>query len=328
MDIMNSFRSKASQSPKTIVFPESEDDRILKAVAEIRTANIAHPILIGDADKINEKATELNLNLNGIPVLNPTGSDKFGEYVSAYCHKRENATEKIAQKLLRKPLLFGAMMVAQNDADGIVAGVAHATSSVIQAAAVTIGFAEGISSPSSFFLMVIPKFRNEKNKIMVFADSAVAVQPTAAQLAEIAVLSGKNAQKLLGIESKIALLSFSTKGSASHADTEKVITATKLAQAMAPELIIDGELQADSALIPEVAQKKVKESPVAGLANVLIFPDLDAANIAYKLVQYLGGAQAIGPFLQGFARPVSDLSRGASVADIVGVTAVTVVQAQ
>lgn len=328
MDIMHSFRTKASQSPKTIVFPESEDDRILNAVAEIRNTNIAHPILIGDADKISEKATGLGLNLKNIPIINPTLSEKFESYVSAYCNQRDNVTEKIAQKLLRKPLLYGAMMVSQGDADGIVAGVAHATSSVIQAAAVTIGFAEGISNPSSFFLMVVPEFRNEKNKILVFADSAVAVQPTAEQLAEIAVLSGRNAQKLLGIEPKIALLSFSTKGSASHADTEKVIAATKLAQAMAPDLPIDGELQADSALVPEVAQKKVKESPVAGQANVLIFPDLDAGNIAYKLVQYLGGAQAIGPFLQGFARPVSDLSRGASVADIVGVTAVTVVQAQ
>ena len=220
------------------------------------------------------------------------------------------------------------MMVAQGDADGIVCGVAHTTSSVIQAASLTIGFMEGITSPSSMFIMVIPEFREERNKILIFADAAVSIKPTAQQLAEIAVVTGRSMKKLLDIEPKIALLSFSTKGSASHEDTEKVIRAVELAKKMAPDLLIDGELQADAALIPEVSQKKVKESPVAGQSNVLIFPDLNAGNIAYKLVQYLARARAIGPFLQGFARPVSDLSRGASVEDIVGVTAVTVVQAQ
>ncbi|MFZ5516047.1 MAG: phosphate acetyltransferase [Candidatus Zhuqueibacterota bacterium] len=328
MDILDSFRKKAAQSPRTIVFPESDDDRILKAVAEIQSANIAHPILIGESDKIFESAARLDLDLANIPVICPATSEKFNEYVIAYCKNRENVTEKMAQKLLRKPLLYGAMMVAQRDADSIVCGVAHATSSVIQSAAVTIGFASGITNPSSLFIMVIPEFRNEKNKILVFADSAVTIKPTPEQLAEIAVLSGRNAKKLVGIDPKIALLSFSTKGSASHAETEKVITATGLARQLAPELTIDGELQADAALIPEVAQKKVKQSNVAGQANVLIFPDLNSGNIAYKLVQYLGRAQAIGPFLQGFARPVSDLSRGASVTDIVNVAAVTVVQAQ
>ena len=220
------------------------------------------------------------------------------------------------------------MMTAQNDTDGMVAGVSHTTSSVIQAAGLTVGFAEGITNPSSFFIMVIPEFNGQKDHIFIYSDCAVTIKPTPEQLAEIAVISGKNAKQLLDIEPKIALLSFSTKGSASHQDTKAVIKATEIAKAMAPELDIDGELQGDAAIIPKVAEKKVKESSVAGKSNVLIFPDLNSANIAYKLTQYLANAQAVGPFLQGFARPVSDLSRGASVDDIVGVTAVTVVQAQ
>ena len=219
-------------------------------------------------------------------------------------------------------------MVSQGDADGIVCGVSHATSSVIQASSLTIGFEKGVTNPSSLFIMQIPEFLGEKDKIIIFADAAVAIKPSAQQLAEIAVVTGKNVQNLLNLKPKIALLSFSTKGSASHEDTEKVIEATRLAQNMAPDLDIDGELQADAALIPEVARKKVSDSTVAGQSNVLIFPDLNAGNIAYKLVQYLGHAKAFGPFLQGFAKPVSDLSRGASVEDIIGVTAVTVVQAQ
>ena len=328
MDVMSYFKQKASKNPPKIVFPEATDERILTAVNQIVEQHIAEPILIGEKEGIVPLAAKHISKIDKIPIVSQAQFPRFQDYVSAYCSRRENATEKIAEKLLKKPLLFGAMMVAQGDADGIVCGVAHTTSSVIQAASLTIGFQAGITAPSSFFIMVIPEFRGEKDKVLIFADAAVSIKPAPQQLAEIAVVTGRNVKNLLGIEPKIALLSFSTKGSATHEDTERAIQATELAKKLAPDLLIDGELQADAALIPAVAQKKVKESPVAGQSNVLIFPDLNSGNIAYKLVQYLGGAKAIGPFLQGFAKPVSDLSRGASVEDIVGVTAVTSVQAQ
>ncbi len=328
MDVMSYFKQKASKNPPKIVFPEATDERILMAVNQILEQHIAEPILVGEKQAIVPLAAKHISNVDRISVVSPSQFSRFQNYVSAYCSRRENVTEKIAEKLLKKPLLFGAMMVAQGDADGIVCGVSHTTSSVIQAASLTIGFQAGITIPSSFFIMVIPEFRGEKDKVLIFADAAVSIKPTSQQLAEIAVVTGRNVKNLLEFEPKIALLSFSTKGSASHEDTEKVILAAELAKKLAPDLLIDGELQADAALIPAVARKKVKESPVAGQSNVLIFPDLNSGNIAYKLVQYLGRAKAIGPFLQGFAKPVSDLSRGASVEDIVGVTAVTSVQAQ
>ena len=328
MDVMQYFKQKANKNPKTIVFPEATDERILIAVNQIVERNFAKPVLIGEKEEITPLANKLKTDLEKIPIVSPSQSPLFQQYVTAYCTKRENVTEKIAEKLLKKSMLFGAMMVSQGDADGIVCGVAHTTSSVIQAASLTIGFEKGITTPSSLFIMVIPEFRGETDKILIFADAAVSIKPSAQQLAEIAIVTGRKVKNLLDLEPKIALLSFSTKGSASHEDAEKVIQAVELAKKMAPDLAIDGELQADAALIPEVAQKKVKQSPVAGQSNVLIFPDLNSGNIAYKLVQYLARAKAIGPFLQGFAKPVSDLSRGASVEDIVDVTAVTVVQAQ
>ncbi|MDZ7333436.1 MAG: phosphate acetyltransferase [candidate division KSB1 bacterium] len=328
MELMEYFIQRASLQPKRIVFPESNDERILKTAELILQRHIAHPILIGDDSAVREQSRQLGINLDGVNVISPVDSPQFGDYVARYCAQRDNVTEKIAEKLLKKPLLFGAMMVAQGDADGVVCGVAHATASVIQAASLTVGFAPGVSNPSSLFIMVVPEFLGERDKIFVFADCAVTIKPTAEQLAEIAIVTGRNVRRLLQIEPKIAMLSFSTKGSASHEEADKVIRATELARQMAPELAIDGELQADAAIVPRVAQKKVKESPVAGQCNVLIFPDLNSGNIAYKLVQYLGKAKAFGPFLQGFAKPISDLSRGASVEDIVGVTAVTAVQAQ
>lgn len=328
MDILTYFKTKASQQPKTIVFPEANDERILQAVDQIHKQNIAHPVLIGNPDEVRSSAKHLNLDLEEIPIINPTSSAKFDNYVDAYCEKRIGVKKAIAQRLMKKPLYFGTMMSAQADADGIVCGVSHITSSVIRAAGLTIGLEQGVTNPSSFFIMVIPEFKGKKDSILIFADCAVTVKPTAEELAEIAVVTGRNTKRLLDIEPKIALLSFATKGSASNEDTEKVIQATEIARKIAPELNIDGELQADAAIIPEIAQKKVKESSAAGDSNVLIFPDLNSGNIAYKLVQYLGHAQAIGPFLQGFKRPVSDLSRGASVEDIIGVTAVTVIQAQ
>ena len=219
-------------------------------------------------------------------------------------------------------------MVSQGEADGMVAGVATATSIVIQTATLTVGFQEGLSTPSSFFLMILPEFQEEKDKIFIFADAAVIIQPNAQQLAEIAVASGTNAKSLLGIDPKIAFLSFSTKGSATHEDADKVLAALAIAKEIQPAFDMDGEMQLDAAIVPSVAAKKDPESSVAGQANVLIFPDLDAANIGYKLVQRMANAKAVGPILQGFANPVNDMSRGASVEDLIAVSAITSVQAQ
>lgn len=229
--------------------------------------------------------------------------------------------------MVKRPLYFAGMMVARGDAQTMVAGVASPTTLVIQAGVLTVGLAEGIETPSSFFLMVVPDFQGQPYRSLVFADCAVNVAPTPSQLADIAIASEKSARKLLDEEPRVAMLSFSTKGSASHARVDRVSEAVAIARQRTPQLKIDGEFQADAAIVPAVGSRKVKEpSPVAGRANVLIFPDLDAGNIAYKLTQYLARAQAIGPFLQGFTRPISDLSRGARAEDIVAAAAICLAQ--
>ncbi len=325
MDIIQEFIRKAQQDPACLVYPEANDPRILGAVVKVRDLGIAEPILVGNLEEI--ETLSAGADLKGIEIIDSKESPLLETYAAVYAQRRD-MREAIASKLVRKPLSFGGMMVSQGQADGMVAGVATATSIVIQTATLTVGFQEGLSTPSSFFIMIIPQFQGEPDKIFIFADSAVNIQPTAQQLAEIAVASGTNAKALLGIDPKIAFLSFSTKGSAGHPDADKVIEALALAKAIKPEFQMDGELQLDAAIVPSVAAKKVKESEVAGSANVLIFPDLDAGNIGYKLVQYMANAKAIGPILQGFARPVNDMSRGASVADLIAVSAITSVQAR
>jgi phosphate acetyltransferase len=228
---------------------------------------------------------------------------------------------------LRKPLFYGGMMVAAGDADTAVGGVASATATLIQAGVLTVGLLPGIKTPSSYFLMIVPDFLGEKDKPFIFADCAVNVEPTPAQLADIALASAVSARRILGEEPRVAMLSFSTKGSASAPCINKVKEALVIARAREPGLAIDGEFQADSAIVPRVAAKKVKgESAVAGKANVIVFPDLNSGNIAYKLTQYMGGARAIGPFLQGFAKPITDLSRGATVDDVVSTVILTLAQ--
>ncbi|NQV43068.1 MAG: phosphate acetyltransferase [Candidatus Marinimicrobia bacterium] len=327
MNIIDRFTAEAQKNPARIVYPEATDPRVLKAVVQLKNLNIAHPILIGNPEQIQTLAKEENCNLDGIEIIDSKKDSRLETYSQIYADKRE-LREAIAQKLVRKPLSFGGMMVNQGAADGMVAGVATATSIVIQTATLTVGFQEGLSTPSSFFIMIIPEFQGEQDKIFLFADSAVNIQPNAQQLAEIAIASGINAKALLGIDPKIAFLSFSTKGSAGHEDADKVLEALAIAKKINPEFDLDGELQLDAAIIPGVAAKKVKESRVAGQANVLVFPDLDAGNIGYKLVQYMANAKAIGPILQGFAKPVNDMSRGASVEDLIAVSAITSVQAR
>jgi len=328
VDAINFLRSEAAQNPGRIVFPEILDDRVIAAVKQLSELNIAHPILIGDHHNIPDALKKTGLPPNRIEYVSPRQSPWFDGYVAAYCEQRGNVTEKIARKMMSRPLFFGGMMVSQGHADGMVAGLTYTTSWVIRAAGLTIGLKTGVSDPSSWFIMIVPEFRGERDKIFIFADAAVSVKPTAEQLAKIAVRTARNSRRLFHMEPKVAMLSFSTRGSSQHAETEKVIKATQLAKEMAPDLLIDGELQVDAALIPEIAAKKVADSPVAGQANVLIFPDLNAANIGYKLVQYLAHARAIGPILQGFRKPVSDLSRGATIEDIIDTTAVTVILAQ
>jgi phosphate acetyltransferase len=327
MEMIEKFKEKVIGKGLRVALPEGHDERVIRAARLLKDRQIAIPVVLGKPEKVSEAVEKAGVDISDIEIINPKESDNLDFYAEKYVGERDDITIPIAVRMVSKPVFYAGMMVACGDASTMVGGVATATATIIQSGTLTVGHAEGIHTASSFFLMIIPDFQGEKDKCFIYADCAVNIDPTEEALADIAIASARSAEKLLGIEPKVAMLSFSTKGSASHQRVDKVVRALEIARSKAPGLTIDGEFQADAAIIARVAEKKVKtESAVAGRANVLIFPDLDCGNVAYKLTQYMANARAIGPFLQGFARPISDLSRGASVEDIVSTTAVTLAQ--
>lgn len=331
MSYIDRIKERAKVDKKTIVLPESNDKRTLIAASKILEEGIANLIMIGDEEKIKDGAGWLEVDLDGLIVIDPKKTSKLDEYVSVLYETRKAkgmTPEKAREILLNDYLTFGIVMVKNNDADGMVAGACHSTADTLRPALQILKTAPGVKLVSGFFIMDTVMKDQGENGTFIFADCGLNQDPTAQELAAIAETSARSFKTLVGPKPVIAMLSHSTKGSAKHPLVDKVAEATRIAKEEYPHLVIDGELQPDAALVPSVAKSKAPGSVVGGHANVMIFPNLDAGNIGYKLVQRLGGAEAYGPMLQGIAKPVNDLSRGCSWEDIVGVVALTAVQAQ
>ena len=331
MSFIDSIKEQARKEIKTIVLPETDDVRVLEATQIILREGFANIILIGNREEVEKFATDKNVNISGAQIINPLTSDKFSKYSNDLyeLRKEKGLTLEKAQELLKtNSRYFATMMVKENDADGMVSGASHATSDTLRPALQILKTAPGTKLISAFFVMVVPNCNYGEDGVFIFADSGLNEYPDSDALSEIAISSAKSFEELIGKEPKIAMLSYSTYGSAHSPLTEKVVEATRLLKQKAPNLKSDGELQLDAAIIPEIAERKAPGSPIKGEANVLIFPDLDAGNIGYKLTQRFGHAEAYGPLCQGVAKAVNDLSRGCSSKDIAGVVAITAVQAQ
>ncbi|NLB18651.1 MAG: phosphate acetyltransferase [Syntrophomonadaceae bacterium] len=330
MTLLEQIKEKAQKNFKRIVLPEGTEERTLQAVEILIREKIAQPILIGEVEAVKAKAKEVGADITGAEIVDPIKADYYNDFVEKFVEMRKakGMTTEKAQQMMLDPLYFASMMVKFGKADGEVAGAINTTGNVLRPALQIIKTAPGISAVSGAFIMIVPNSEYGDKGIMVFADCAVTPNPTAEQLAEFAFASAETARSLCGIkEPVVGMLSFSTKGSASHEMVDKVAQATEIAKTRWPELSVDGEFQADSALVPKVGQSKAPGSVAAGKCNVLVFPDLQSGNIGYKLVQRLANAEAIGPILQGMDKPVNDLSRGCSVEDVVNVVAMTAVRA-
>lgn len=330
MSFIEQIKQRAKKEIKTIVLPEATDVRILEAAQIVKKEGYAKLILIGNEDEVRKLAKEKNIDLGETEIIDPSKSKETERYAQALyeLRKAKGMTEEQANQLVLEPVYYGMMMVKLDEADGLVSGAAHSTSDTLRPALQILKTAPGTKLVSAFFVMVVPDCKYGENGTFIFADSGLNEEPDSEKLSEIAISSSKSFEQLVGKEPKVAMLSYSTYGSAHSASTEKVIEATKLVKEKMPELLVDGELQLDAAIVPEVAEFKAKGSPLKGEANVLVFPDLGAGNIGYKLVQRLAKAEAYGPLCQGIAKPVNDLSRGCSSEDVAGVVAITAVQAQ
>jgi phosphate acetyltransferase len=326
---MDGIYSRAKEARKRIVLPEGLDPRVVKAAAEIKSKELAVPILLGNPDKVCQVAQENNVDISGVEIVDPATSPKRQEYANLLyeLRKHKGMTQEEAYTLAGDILYHGVLMVKAGDADGEVSGATHSTADTVRPALQVLKTAPGVSIVSAFFVMIVPDCPYGENGLFLYADCGLVINPDSQQLADIAICTGKSMKALFGYEPRIALLSFSTKGSAEDPLVDKVVQAVEIAKKTAPDMLIDGELQADAALVDWIGERKAPGSPVAGRANVLIFPDLQAGNIAYKLTERLAKAAAYGPLLQGLSKPVNDLSRGCSTDDIVNVTAITAVQA-
>jgi phosphate acetyltransferase len=328
-DFMNELQIRAKAEPKRVVFPEANEEKILRAARQVRDMGIAYPLLVGEPQAVSALAGSVGISLDSIAVVDHTDEDKIEHFAKEYVKTNPDFPASAFKRMLKNPLNFGAMMVKLDEADCMVAGLSHTTGEVIMASEMIIGLQEGISTVSSMGIMSIPGYEGPEGALLAIADCAVCPAPDAHELADIAIATADTVRSLLGWEPRVALLSFSTKGSTSHERVDIVLKTLEVVHERRPDLLIDGELQLDAAIVPEVAAKKVEgDSPVAGRANILIFPDLNAGNIGVKLVQRFAKAVAYGPLLQGFAKPVSDLSRGAPVEEIIGATTMVAVRAQ
>ena len=330
MSFIDNIKERAKKDIKTIVLPEANDIRTVEAASIALKEKYANIILVGDEQKINKIASKHNFDISNAQIVNPLKSENYDLYVKEFYELRKNKGISMskAKEIIKDEIYFGMMMVKMGDADGLVSGAVHSTSDTLRPALQILKTAPGTKLVSAFFLMVVPNCEYGENGAFIFSDAGLNEYPDAESLSEIAISSSKSFKQLVGRESKVAMLSYSTYGSAHSPLTEKVVEATKILKEKMPSLICDGEIQLDAAIIPEIAERKAPGSPLKGEANTLIFPDLDAGNIGYKLVQRLAKAEAYGPLCQGIAKPVNDLSRGCSSEDIAGVIAITCVQAQ